>query len=143
MLSGCMGQDDYFGFEKEDYKVIEEVDSHGGFHGDGTYHLILDCGKNKEKALKTISKWDKLPLSKNLEIELYGGQMGDVSIMSDLAKECNVPRIKNGYYYFYDRHSESTDRRDDSELLDRYSENYSLAIYDTDTDRMYFIASDT
>ena len=26
--------------------ILDEKDTHGGFHGDGTYYVILDCAEN-------------------------------------------------------------------------------------------------
>lgn len=54
-----------------------------------------------------------------------------------------VPKIENGYYCFVDRHSQSKDKKDDSPLLNRYSINCSLAIYDTDTNLLYYLELDT
>ena len=48
-LCSCTAATDYFGFTKEDFKVVDEKDSHGGFHGDGAYYLILNCSENKQK----------------------------------------------------------------------------------------------
>ena len=45
---------DTFGFNKKEFKVLKETDSHRGFHGDGDYVLILDCSENKEKVLREI-----------------------------------------------------------------------------------------
>ena len=67
--------------------VIEDEDSHGGFHGDGT---------------KT-----------------------------------------NGYYFFIDRHSENKDIYDSSEILNRHSFNFTILLYDCDTDLLYIIEEDT
>ena len=44
---------------------------------------------------------------------------------------------------FEDRHLESNDSRDDTELLDRHSYNFSIAIYDCDTNIMYYFEFDT
>ena len=41
--------DEGFEFCKEDFVVIEELDTHDGFLGDGAYYLTLDCSKNQEK----------------------------------------------------------------------------------------------
>lgn len=41
---------EHFGFQKNEFTIVEESDIHGGFHGDGSYSLILDCSTNKEKA---------------------------------------------------------------------------------------------
>lgn len=141
--NGPSAQGDYFGFSKKDFILIEESDTHGGFHGDGWYRLILDCSENREQALENVSSWKKFPLSENLDLLLYGGEKDGVTYGYHLAEKAKIPGIKNGYYRFYDRHSESMDRSDDSELLDRYSFNFSLAVYDSDTDRLYYFEFDT
>lgn len=134
---------EHFGFAKKDYSVVEELDTHGGFNGDGAYYLILDCSSNREKALKTAESWNRLPLSENLELMMYGGTKDGVTYGYELAKEAHMPEVENGYYMFEDRHSESTDSADDSALFDRYSYNFSIAVYDCDTDRMYYFEFDT
>lgn len=133
----------YFGFSKDDFIVEEETDTHDGFHGDGSYYLILDCSENREKALEKIKGWKELPLSSNLNFVLYGGEKEGIIYGYNLAEETKIPEIKNGYYYFYDRHSESIDSSDDANLLSRTSFNFTLAIYDSDTDRMYYLEFDT
>ena len=45
---------EYFGFTKKDFSVIEELDTHGGFQGEGSHYLILDCSDDKEKALEIV-----------------------------------------------------------------------------------------
>jgi len=124
---------EFFGFAKRDFVVVEEVDTHGGFHGDGTYCLILDCSENREKALEIVQDWNSLPLTDTLESLLY----------KSTSDEITVPKIENGYYIFIDRSSESVDRTDDSEVLRRYSVNVSFAVYDLDTDRLYCVVIDT
>lgn len=66
--SGLNENSEYFGFRKKDFTIVEEVDTHGGFHGDGSYYLILDCSENKDKALENLSDWTELPLSENLNL---------------------------------------------------------------------------
>lgn len=133
----------YFGFEKRDFIVINEFDTHGGFHGDGSYYLILDCSENKNEALDKIKGWKKLPLSENLELIMYGGEKNGVTYGHKLAQEAHIPQIENGYYIFEDRNSESIDSTNDTKLFDRYSFNFSLAIYDCDSDKMYYFAFDS
>lgn len=41
------------------------------------------------------------------------------------------------------RHSESTDHFDDTNVLDRHSFNFVIAIFDTDTNRLYYSRFDT
>ncbi len=134
---------EYFGFAKKDFSVVEELDTHGGFLGDGSYYLILDCSNNKEKALEKVKNWNKLPLSGNLNLIMYGGEKDSGTYWTGLADEAHIPEIENGYYIFEDRHSESNDSADDSELFDRHSYNFSIAIYDCDTYKMYYFEFDT
>ena len=131
----------YFGFTKKDFFVIEELDTHGGFQGEGSHYLILDCSGNKQKALEIVKDWNKLPLSKNLNHILYGGE--DINYEINLAEEAHIPKIVNGYYIFEDSQREDKDNRDDSELFNRSSFNFEIAIYDCDTDRMYYFEFDT
>ena len=44
---------------------------------------------------------------------------------------------------FEDRHSEANDAYDDSGLFSRASYNFSLAVYDRDTNRLYYFEFDT
>lgn len=134
---------EYFCFAKKDFSVIEEVDTHGGFVGDGSYSLILDCTANREKALEKVRDWKKLPLSENLELIMYGGEKNGLTYGFCLAEEANMPRVENGYYKFMDRSSESKDSADDTELFDRNSFNFTLAVYDCDSDRLYYFEFDT
>ena len=131
--------DAYVEVIKELFSVVEEEDTHGGFHGDGTFYLTLDCSQNKEVAMELVNSWNAFPLSQNLQTILYGSETRS----SLLAEETNFPEIKNGYYYFCDRHSESTDASDDTNLFSRASYNFTLMIYDSETDRLYYVEFDT
>lgn len=131
-----------FGLAPEDYTVVTETDSHGGFLGDGLYTLVLDCGQNRDRALETVEGWKPLPLSEPLRLMMYGGEK-DGTVYDYLGEESLLPEIENGWYFFEDRHSESRDPADDAPLLDRYSFNFSLAVYDADTDILYYFALDT
>ncbi|MBQ2901392.1 MAG: hypothetical protein IJE49_06040 [Agathobacter sp.] len=134
-------EETYFRFSKEDFIVVDEADSHGGFHGDGSYYLILDCSENKEKALENVKGWKELPLSSNLQLMMYGDESGAYGY--NLAEVAKIPEITNGYYYFCDRHSQSSDANDDTNVLNRASFNFIIAIYDSDTGKMYYFEFDT
>lgn len=122
-------------------------DSHGGFHGDGTsYASIRFPDDSIAKKLSESNAWKPLPLSENLSVLIYGnttksGHTG--SYLTDKDGKDTFPEVKNGYYYFIDRHDQSTDSYDDTNILDRYSFNFTIAIYDTDTDTLYFAELDT
>lgn len=133
----------YFGFTKKDFSVVEEFEEYGGFPADGSHYLILDCADNKEKALEIVRDWKKLPLSTNLNHIMYGGEKDGVAYGYELAKEAHMPKVENGYYIFEDNQLEGTDSRNDSELLNRASLNFEIAVYDCDTDKMYYFEFDT
>ena len=136
-------QEEYFGFSKRSFTVVEEVDTHGGFLGDGSYYLILDCSDNEAAALSIVADWKRLPLSENLSLIMYGGEKNGRSYGYYLFKEAHMPVIENGYYCFKDRHFEAKDVSDDAELFNRFSYNFSLAVYDIDTNRLYYFEYDT
>lgn len=133
----------YFGFTKKDFSVIEELDTHGGFQGEGSHYLILDCSNNKQKAFEIIKDWNNLPLSENLNIAMYGGEKDGIIYGYELAKEAHIPKIENGYYIFEDNQLEGIDSSNDSELLNRSSFNFEISVYDCDTDKMYYFKFDT
>lgn len=61
----------------------------------------------------------------------------------ELSDEWSFPEIANGLWYFYDRHSESKDPADDAELFNRFSYNFTFAVFDADRDRLYYLEFDT
>ena len=133
----------YFGFTKKDFSVVEELEDYGGFPADGSHYLILDCSASKQKALEIIKDWNKLPLSENLNLVMFGGEKDGVIYGYELAKEAHMPKIENGYYIFEDSQLKGKDKSDDSELLNGYSLNFEIAVYDCDTDRMYYFEFDS
>lgn len=147
LLAACGGKTEpektYFGFSKTEFPVVEEADTHGGFHGDGAHRLILDCSQKPEQAEALVSGWWELPLPENLSLILYGGERDGVVYGYDLAEEAGLPVVEHGWYRFYDRHGESADPEDASALFDRSSYNFSLGIYDSDTDQLYYFEYDT
>ena len=141
ILYGCSASvrpDGYLGFSKQDFTVVDEMDHHGGLHGDWYYYLILDCSDHTETALKNVEGWKKLPLSENLDMIMYSREKDDIHYMYNLSEEAHMPEIENGYYYFMDQDSESEELYDDSELLNHYVFNFTLAVYDSDTDIFYY-----
>ena len=133
--------DEGFEFCKEDFVVIEELDTHGGFLGDGAYYLTLDCSKNQEKVTEMIKDWQPLPLTENLNMALYERRHYGAY------EEKSLSKIENGFYKFIDRHREVSNEgmkaSDDSNIFNRYSYNYTIAIYDLDTQTMYYFEFDT
>ena len=121
----------------ETCKIVKQSDSHDYFHGDGEYFAKIKCSKESNLS----NNWKKLPLTKPLE---------EVTKMANCSNECKnfyqrykVPKITNGYYYFNDRHYKSTDKFDDTNLNNRASWNFTLALFDIDNNVIYYYEMDT
>ena len=136
------------GIDLDKAEYATRIDTHGGFHGDG--NTIVTMPVPSESVLEQIqsnSTWHSLPLSENLTAIVYGITDGNSSIgpyiTVDDTRDPAVPEITNGYYFFLDRHSQSTDQYDDTNILSRASFNLTIAIYDCDTEILYYLEFDT
>ena len=119
------------------FAKMEEKDTHGGFHGDGE-SLVKICFSD-EQAEKFISKiennihWNKLSIDEILQTCITNNSIEDMSI----------PFVKNGYWFFLDRHSEATDKYNYNDMFNRASSNYSIAIFDIKSNILYIYSLDT
>lgn len=132
----------YLGIDCSRGIANEYIETHGGFLGDGdTFIEIQFPNGSFEQVISECEEWRELPLTENLKIIIYGISNEERIWEPRVAGE--IPEIRNGYYYFEDRHSESSDKYDDSEIFDRYSYNYTIAVYDADTMTLYYCEEDT
>lgn len=122
--------------------IEDEQDTHGGFLGDGNYIVKANCSKEQQKILNQLNGWNSLPLSKNLQLIMYGGESGGVNYSYNLAQEANIPKINNGYYYFLNRKNDATSKHSD-DIFNKYSFNFTIALYDIDTSMFYYYEFDT
>lgn len=120
--------------------VVSASDSHGGFHGDGLTFIELSF-PDDSFGDSIQNTWHPLPLSDDLNPLIYGSPGAGPYITQD-GVNC-FPPIQNGCYYFEDRHSQSTDPQSDHELFRRHSFNVTFALYDTDTQTLYYCKFDT
>lgn len=157
LLAGCGNKDiqneisERLEIDVSSGKNVEESDSHGGFHGDGL--LVQKISFEDDKVLDEIKdnqKWKAFPLSRNIEALAYGVKdetEDSVHIigpyLTDESGVAIIPEIKDGYYYFYDRHSESEDPYNEEDVLNRVSFNFTLAIYDSENNVLYYVEFDT
>lgn len=142
ILAGCnIGRKEYISkiieLNLKDCSIKYEKDTHGGFLGDGDYFARIGC----PSARNFSSNWKSLPLSTAIE---------DVMNIKQCDNECktvfekyNIPEVKNGFYYFLDRHSDSKDKYSDTEINNRLSYNFSIAIYNSDNNILYYYELDT
>lgn len=54
-----------------------------------------------------------------------------------------IPNVKNGYWLFIDRHSNTVNKYEYNESLTQASLNYSIVIFDIDTNILYIYSLDT
>lgn len=121
-------------------ELVREINTHGGFLGDGDYFIELNCSKLDDTEIKI--NWKKLPVSEELQKPLELKQCrGDGC--KDIYERYNIPNIENGYYYFYDRHSDTTNYRNEELINERSSYNFSVGLYDVDHKTLYFYELDT
>lgn len=121
-------------------KIEKDIDSHGGFLGDGDYFAKIKCFNINYSELS--SHWKKLPLSETLNHVTQMKQC-DNKGCNNIYDRFSIPNIKDGYYYFLDRHSESEDIYDDTNLNNRASWNFTLAIIDKNSNIIYYYELDT
>ena len=115
--------------------LVEQAwDSHGGFHGDGETLAVIATELTRPQG----QYWHSLPLTDNLKTLLSRSGLEGMEVMAQ-----TVPGIEHGFYYFRDRHSESQDPASDDGILDRYSYNLTLAVYDSGTGTLYVWLLDT
>ena len=128
-------------------EVISESDTHGGFHGDGDAVIVIQFTDTSFfDQIIDDEAWDELPLTENLTALVYGLHTETSSIGPMIHSGDNipvVPEIENGYYYFRDRHYQSKEPKDDTDVLSRASYNFTIAIYDADTNILYYLELDT
>lgn len=151
ILTGCLSRSasqyvkHEIGLNVSNCILIDDTDSHGGFHGDGERTIVFNCSNTT--MLDQVGSWNNLPLSNNLDIMMYGGIKDEEEYGYNLAINNNIPKITNGYYYFIDRYTryykDDKDIYSDNKLLDRYSHNFTLAMYDLDTNYLYYYEYDS
>lgn len=130
--------------------VISNQDSHGGWLGDGetivSIHFPKEDGQRLLVQIMKDPAWRPLPLTDNLSTIVYGRTAGNARwnpVFTDENGDPFLPPIKNGFFFFLDRHSQNTDSLDDSSLFSQGSFNFTLAIYDMDSHTLYYFELDT
>lgn len=126
--------------------IQESADTHGGFLGDGEFRAVITFTKEAGDVFASQviddSYWHELPLSVNASRALYG-EPGNCPLFTDENGDALAPEVKNGLWFFRDRHRQNPEPADDTGLFDRYSWNFDLALYDIETMTLYFFALDT
>ena len=124
-FSGCWGNaltkeaETALGLSLSSAEVIEEWDTHGGFHGDGTSLIVFSVEDDFEVNVK--SKWQPYPLTETAYEYYYEwGGMFDTPNSEGKA----IPEITNGYWYFEDTGPQNW-------IFSAFDENNNLLYYYT------------
>lgn len=147
LLTGCACQDGLsqvsweLGVDVSGATVVETYDTHGG-NGDGTSCITyrFDGGPVPEE-IKSSSEWHTFPLDDTARALVYGLSDGTRQIgpmLNDNEGHPIVPEILHGYYRLVDRQKDA-----EGALLERYSFNLTLGLYDADTNTLYVCKLDT
>lgn len=135
------------GLELSSAEAFGFEDSHGGFHGDGTTFITLQITDEAfAEHIASDPSWHSLPLDDTLTVLLYGIADGQGSYGPYLTDEGGAPlfpQVENGYYFINDRHPTASVPYSSSAILGRGSFNLTAAIYDSDTQKLYFCEFDT
>lgn len=120
-------------------------DTHSG-NGDGTSCIVFHFSNGALlDQIKNDARWIPLPLDQTTEILVYGLSSETCSIgpyLTDGDGNTLIPDVENGYYLLIDRQAKDDDI-DGTGLLERGSFNFTLGLYDTDTNTLYFCELDT
>ena len=122
---------------------VSDYDTHSG-NGDGVSCVLFSFPDDQvAQAIEGDSGWSVLPLDETGQALAYGVSDETSSVgpyLTDDGGEPLLPEIQNGYYRLIDRHSDAGDGQN---LLERFSLNLTLALYDTDSDTLYVCRLDT
>ncbi len=134
-----------FSFENEE--VIYQKDTHDGVNGDGIYYAEISFDTDKPgNEIMAHPDWNEMPLPVNIDRAIYGeydeenGWDVYSSILETEGVGLSIPTINNGYYYLVDR---SPDGAANDLDMDYIPQNFTLAIYDSDMKKLYFIEYDS
>lgn len=137
LLSGCTKDNkplQVLKLDKNSCKIIENIDTHGGFLGDGERFSKIECSKVNKK------EWNNMPLPEELD-EVLSMEICNDKECKNAYERYSIPKNK-GYFIFIDRHSESKDKFDYKDINTRSSYNITMAIFDG-LNTIYYYELDT
>lgn len=124
-----------------------ELKNTRGWFGDGDVNTEISFPKNanpeKAKIVPGKGAWRSLPMPENLVLLIYGGPRND-GLYSGCGDDWikKTKSIKSGIYFFQDR-NEYDLREKIGPLQNRYSHNFTFALYDSKTHTLYFYTYDS
>lgn len=120
---------------------IYNYDSHSG-NGDGCCYVILQFRNNElVDEIAKDSRWRNFPLDRTAQTLVYGVKVSsgcNGPYLVDDRGVALIPNISNGYYILIDRHEQ-----EGLDLLNRFSYNFTIGLYDIESNRLYFCRFDS
>lgn len=114
--------------------VISDVDIHSSFLSNGERMVTVSLAQTDVgEKIAASGVWRDLPLNDTLS--------GFTEY--PISENIDVPEPENGRYLFFDRHSEAADPHDETAFADRDSYNFTVAVYDSDSEMLYVYELDT
>lgn len=151
VLAGCGSKNpqamvsEALGVDASTGSTMSSMDTHSG-NGDGTAYVELHFdGNEMVKQIQEDDAWKPFPLDKTAQTLVYGVSDETSSVgpfLTDEEGKALVPEIANGYYRLIDRQVEQ-DKATGADILNRASFNFTVGLYDTDTNTLYCCELDT
>ena len=128
-------------------KYLKRIETHCGPQYDGDYYASIQFSEkdNIFESIKNNSHWKNDVLPKSLEYLLYDDEPEDIFHFINDPKMV-FPRTNNYYYFFKNRSAEfeaPEDRNPDNLLNWEYSLNFTVALFDLNTNILYIYELDT
>ena len=127
-------------------EIVTSKDTHGGFHSDG--YLLVSVRFSDDKISKQLSKseeWEAFPLDETAQTLIYGREIegGKVGpFVTDRDGNKLFPQIEQGYYWLRDRQPE-TSQQAKKDGVSNCLCNFTVAVYDTQKNMLYYCKLDT
>ena len=122
------------------FAKMDKKDTQGGMLNEGELleriYFSEKQANNFVKRVKENNNWRELPITERLH-----NKVCKYAIDEDM----NIPEVSNGYWFVLDRHSEAKDKYNEDDIFDegRHSNNFTVAVFDTDVKILYIYEIDT
>lgn len=134
---------DALGIDAAHGREVSNYDTHSG-NGDGASCVALRFQDDTVlEEITASAQWKAFPLDEIVNALVYGIESEAIQVgpyLTDGNGNPLVPEIQNGYYLLIDR---QTGKHTEADILHRYSFNFSIGLYDSDTNTLYFCQLDT
>lgn len=125
-------------------ETVAYTDTHSMIRGEGltvgSLHFDPDNAAELRRQIEESNAWSPLPLTQNIGLLMNGGELNGITYTDRFAEQYGILDISNGSYFFWDRLNNTNQ---DVKLLTRSAFGFTLALYDYDTDFLYFFRYDT